>query len=209
MKCSFCKTEVQPGMNYCPNCATRLPDTGSAPKKRYWMYYLIAGILVAVGIAAVSILGNQSKGNTPVTTSTSSRSSSSYSYSYNKTPEEKVPASKKGINKVIYDKNDIKITFQGFDNDGYMPKFLFQIVNNSDRNISLMSDNESVNDCMVTTILATSVAAGKRATDDMVMYPSDLKDNGITEVKKFEFSLRVSDSDEYEKLDELTIVIDM
>lgn len=70
--------------------------------------------------------------------------------------------------------------------------------NKTDRNLMYAWDMVSVNDMMVDPFWATVVAAGKKACAEVVFYRSDLADNGIDEVENIEFTLIVSDYDDWE-----------
>ena len=70
--------------------------------------------------------------------------------------------------------------------------------NKTDRNLMYAWDMVSVNDMMVDPFWATVVAAGKKACAEVVFYRSDLADNGIEDVENVEFTLIVSDYDDWE-----------
>ena len=70
--------------------------------------------------------------------------------------------------------------------------------NKTDRNLMYAWDMVSVNDMMVDPFWATVVAAGKKACAEVVFYRSDLADNGIEDVENIEFTLIVSDYDDWE-----------
>ena len=70
--------------------------------------------------------------------------------------------------------------------------------NKTDRNLMYAWDLVSVNDKMVDPFWATVVAAGKKACSEITFYRSDLADNGIDEVENIEFTLLISDYDDWE-----------
>jgi len=70
--------------------------------------------------------------------------------------------------------------------------------NKTDRNLMYAWDMVSVNDMMVDPFWATVVAAGKKACSEITFYRSDLADNGIDEVENIEFTLLISDYDDWE-----------
>ena len=70
--------------------------------------------------------------------------------------------------------------------------------NKTDRNLMYSWDMVSVNGCMIDPFWAVSVAAGKRACSEITFYGSDLEANGIEEVSDVEFTLLVSDYDDWE-----------
>ena len=69
--------------------------------------------------------------------------------------------------------------------------------NKTDRNLMYSWDMVSVNGFMIDPFWAMSVAAGKRACSEITFYRSDLETNGITEVSDVEFTLLVSDYDDW------------
>lgn len=70
--------------------------------------------------------------------------------------------------------------------------------NKTDRNLMYAWDMVSVNDMMVDPFWATVVSAGKKACSEITFYRSELADNGIEEVESIEFTLLVSDYDNWE-----------
>ena len=69
--------------------------------------------------------------------------------------------------------------------------------NNTDRNLMYAWDMVSVNGCMIDPFWAASVAAGKKACSEITFYRSDLENNGIEDVSGIEFTLTVSDYDDW------------
>lgn len=70
--------------------------------------------------------------------------------------------------------------------------------NKTDRNLMYAWDMVSVNGMMIDPFWATSVAAGKKACSEIRFYRSELADNGITDISDVEFTLQVSDYDDWE-----------
>lgn len=70
--------------------------------------------------------------------------------------------------------------------------------NKTDRNLMFAWDMVSVNNMMVDPFWATVVPAGKKACATVNFFRSELADNGITDVKNIEFTLLVSDYDDWE-----------
>lgn len=70
--------------------------------------------------------------------------------------------------------------------------------NNTDRNLMYAWDKVSVNGFMVDPFWAMSVAAGKKACSEITFSRSQLEDNGITDISDIEFTLLVSDYDNWE-----------
>lgn len=70
--------------------------------------------------------------------------------------------------------------------------------NKTDRNLMYAWDLVSVNDKMIDPFWAVSVAAGKKACSEISFNRSELKDNGIETVENVEFTLIVSDYDDWD-----------
>ena len=69
--------------------------------------------------------------------------------------------------------------------------------NKTDRNLMYAWDQVSVNGFMVDPFWAMSVAAGKKACSEISFLDSDLERNGIEAVSDIEFTLLVSDYDDW------------
>lgn len=70
--------------------------------------------------------------------------------------------------------------------------------NKTDRNLMYAWDKVSVNGFMIDPFWAMSVAAGKKACAEITFYGSDLERNGIADVSEIEFTLLVSDYDNWD-----------
>ena len=70
--------------------------------------------------------------------------------------------------------------------------------NKTDRNLMYAWDMVSVNDVMLDPFWATVVAAGKKACSEVTFYRSELAENGIEDIENIEFTLLVSDYDDWE-----------
>ena len=70
--------------------------------------------------------------------------------------------------------------------------------NKTDRNLMYSWDKVSVNGYMIDPFWATSVTAGKKACSEITFYRSDLESNGIENVSDIEFTLLVSDYDNWD-----------
>jgi len=71
------------------------------------------------------------------------------------------------------------------------------IVNKTDKELMLVSDDESVNGYMMDSLFAMTVLPGKSAFGDMSWLESDFEENGITEVTELQFTLRAYDSNDW------------
>lgn len=101
---------------------------------------------------------------------------------------------------LLYDGNGVKITATGMEDGLFGTELKLLIENSSDRNVTIQARNASVNDFMVDTILSADVAAGKKANDSLTFATSGLKECGIEEIAKMEFSFNITDSETWEDI---------
>ena len=100
---------------------------------------------------------------------------------------------------VIADNEDLRFVIEWADGEDASAYTVYVYMENkTDRNLMYSWDLVSVNDVMVDPFWAMSVAAGKKACSEVTFYRSELSDNGITEVSDIEFTLLVSDYDDWE-----------
>ena len=100
---------------------------------------------------------------------------------------------------VIADNEDLRFVIEWADREDASAYTVYVYMENkTDRNLMYSWDLVSVNDVMVDPFWAMSVAAGKKACSEVTFYRSELSDNGITEVSDIEFTLLVSDYDDWE-----------
>ena len=95
---------------------------------------------------------------------------------------------------VLFDAENIKITAEGLEEGFLGVELKLLIENNSDRNITVQARNTSVNGYMVSTMLSSDVAAGKKAVSAIQFFSSDLEKNSITKITNAEFSFHIFDS---------------
>jgi hypothetical protein len=100
---------------------------------------------------------------------------------------------------VLLEKDGLKITavemvYDSFWGDGV--KLLIE--NNSDKNLGVSCNALIVNNYMFTNILASDVAAGKKANDTMYVFSDDLKAAGIENIGQIEVYFHVYDSKSYD-----------
>lgn len=119
---------------------------------------------------------------------------------------------KQEADQVIYDDNDIKITYKGFSQAGLFKSasFDFLIENNSDNDLTVRSEDVSVNDYSVSNFLYEEVAAGKKSNSGVDIYSSVLEENNIESIDKVEFTLDFIDPESYKsqfKSDKIVITL--
>ena len=69
--------------------------------------------------------------------------------------------------------------------------------NKSDKSLTFSADDVSVNGFMIDPFWASTVLPGKRNYSSMSFSDSEFEENGIEEVEKVEFTLRVYDADNW------------
>lgn len=100
---------------------------------------------------------------------------------------------------VCFENMGIKVTAKSIENDlifGTGIKLLIE--NNGSRAYSIGVDDVIVNDCMISTLFSSQVAAGKKANDTLYLSSSDLKAAGIGNIGKIEIYFYIYDTDSYE-----------
>ena len=100
---------------------------------------------------------------------------------------------------VLADNEDLRFVIEWADQEDSSAYTVYVYMENkTDRNLMYAWDLVSVNDVMIDPFWAMSVAAGKKACSEVTFYRSELESNGITEVSDIEFTLLVSDYDDWE-----------
>lgn len=95
--------------------------------------------------------------------------------------------------KPLYNDAGVRIVFKGISEDySYSgPSAMVYIENNTGRNITVQTRNESVNGFMVDPIFSCDVAAGKRVVDGIVFPEWNLEKNGISVLNDVELSFHI------------------
>lgn len=100
---------------------------------------------------------------------------------------------------VLADNEDLRFVIEWADEEDSSAYTVYVYMENkTDRNLMYAWDLVSVNDVMIDPFWAMSVAAGKKACSEVTFYRSVLESNGIAEVSDIEFTLLVSDYDDWE-----------
>lgn len=97
---------------------------------------------------------------------------------------------------VIADNADIRFVIEGAE-DAASYTLNVYMENKTDKNLMYTWDNVSVNGFMVDPFWAMSVVAGKRACAEITFARADLERSGIETVSQIEFTLQVSDYDDW------------
>ncbi|MBE6981565.1 MAG: hypothetical protein E7437_04500 [Ruminococcaceae bacterium] len=99
---------------------------------------------------------------------------------------------------ILVDDESFTIIVTDYDPDGFFGYTVnLYLVNKTEANVMISADEVSVNGYMADPFFATTVAAGKSAFASMSWSESDFEENGITDVEAIEFTLSVSDADDW------------
>ncbi|MCR5775732.1 MAG: hypothetical protein K6G42_11670 [Lachnospiraceae bacterium] len=102
---------------------------------------------------------------------------------------------------VLVDQDGIRITATGYEADSVWGEGIGLLIeNNSDKDYTVGCDALIVNDYMISDLFATTVAAGKKATDTMYLSSTQLKAAGIDSVGKVEMYFHAYDDDSLDRL---------
>ena len=104
---------------------------------------------------------------------------------------------KSSLKEVLVDQNGVKITLKGYNESGsyFGPTFDFLIENDTDKDLSVMTNHVVVNGFMITALLSTEVSAGKKANDSLDVFKSSLDLAEISEINELELSFHIYDGD--------------
>lgn len=130
--------------------------------------------------------------------SSSSSAAESSSSAEAKADNSKADDSTATAEKVVYEKDGLKITYLGIEEGMISQDMQFTIENNSETDYIVQTDDVSVNDCNLTTLFSVEVNKGKKATDEMSFLSSDLEKNKIEKIEKVEFNFKFLDPETFE-----------
>lgn len=107
---------------------------------------------------------------------------------------------------VVYDKNGIRITYQGLDSDDYSKKFKFLVENNSAKEITVQARDESINGYMIDGIMSEDVMPGKKSNAKLTYYNTSLEKEGISYIETLEMSFHIYDAESWDTIDDSEII---
>lgn len=148
-------------------------------------------ILALIATMAISVIGAGCSSSKSSTTSEVKSSATTA----DKSKAEDTNASSE---KVVYEKDGLKITYLGIEEGIISQDVQFTIENNSETDYIIQTDDVSVNDCNLTTLFSVEVNKGKKATDEMSFLSSDLEKNKIEKIEKVEFNFKFLDPDTFQ-----------
>lgn len=109
----------------------------------------------------------------------------------------------------VYEGNGIRISALGLtDEPDWLGRSLyFHVENDTDRDIVVQVREVSVNGFMVDTIMSSTVAAGKKMVDDLLIMESSLEEAGIQTVENVEFYFHIFDDDTWEAIADTDVIV--
>lgn len=102
---------------------------------------------------------------------------------------------------VLVDQDGIVITATGYENDSIWGEGIkLSIENNTDKDYMVGCDALIVNDYMISDLFSSTVAAGKKATETMHLFSSELNAAGIDTVGKIEMYFHATEDGTLDRL---------
>lgn len=209
--CKYCRSEIDEKAKVCPHCQRKQKSLLGTVGKAI-------AVFVFVIIFVPSCAGYMSKSSKPkneqhqdvtinaTTTATkeittdnnSNKSEDSTEKVTEKTEEVSEPVTE-DVNLVIYDNDGLKITYKGIEYGSFTTDIKLFIENNSGRNLTVASRDESVNGFMISGVMVCEIADGKKANKEMSFFTSDLKDSNINyeDIKDIEFKINYYNTDNW------------
>ncbi len=215
MQCPNCKKEIGDELKFCPECGAPVdrsqpvfnqPQSVKTKKpitKKWWFWVIIAVVVIGI-IAAASGGSDETKeqGNTPVVENSLNENNDNENAEVINEPQ--TEAEPQTV--VIYDANNIKISYVENTQNFISNSYRLLVENNSQNNITVSADNIVVNDFSVDGWFYVDVVSGKKTNEDFDIYSTSLSDNGIESVEKLEFTFHIIDSDTYDTIDDSDVV---
>lgn len=113
-------------------------------------------------------------------------------------------------NQVIYDKDGIRVSVTGLEEDAWTGTKVWMLLeNNTDRNIVLTGDVFVINGVTVQGYLYAEVAAGMKSNDALELFTEVLETAGIEKIATIRgYDARIVDSDSFDTVDKVPISLD-
>lgn len=213
MICKKCGSQIDDKAVICVHCGAEMVKKKKPFYKKAWFWILA---VLAVVIIAAAVGGGEEdvkkpsevQGDSSVTAPKEDDTAKATDPADDKDDDEVPTPQEVTIEEtVIYAANDITITATGIKDSLFGQEITLQIVNDSDKNVTVSSRDLSVNGYMMDTAgFYGQVAAGKKAIEDLTLYASELNEAGIETIAKIEFSIHVINSDDYDVIDDSDLI---
>lgn len=109
---------------------------------------------------------------------------------------------------IIYDENNIKVVYQGLNDDLFGIDALFYIENNSSEPICVQTRDSSINGFMIDSIMSSEIAPGKKTYTDMSFLSSELEENDLSldNFENLEFSFHIFNDDTWDTIADTGVI---
>lgn len=104
---------------------------------------------------------------------------------------------------IAYDDNGVKIVLKGVNTDRPFSdgaELMVYMVNDTDRSISVQTDDVTVNGYDMTSVMNRTLLPGKRAVDVVTFYKMDMEEYGIDEIDSVKVSFEIKDDESWETI---------
>ena len=207
--CKYCKSQIDKKASICPHCQKKQSGIGDAFK------CVIAAIALIIFVPLfVSACNGVKKGYKDaekkasvevVTTAEKSVSiqtgttDSTEAVTVEDEPTEEVTEAEtaEAINQVVYDDNNIKVTYTGIEETSRKVEIKLLIENNTDYTCAVQNRNLSVNGYMISGSMNAVVSSQKKCNDSLSIYKSSLEENKIDNIENIEFNLHFFNWDDW------------
>ena len=107
----------------------------------------------------------------------------------------------------LINKNGVRIVLKGLSEKSYSgPEVVLYIENNTNKDITIQTRDESVNGFMVDANMSEDIVSGKRAIGDITLFQSSLDENGITDIKEVELYFHIFDAETWDTIFDTDVV---
>lgn len=171
--CKHCRSQMDVRATVCPSCR----------KKQSHPFLTVMLILAAAFIGIPFCIGFM-KGVTGESRKTTVQPS-------NSVESESTPVQ----SRLVYDKDGIRISYTGIEENSSRLQVKFLIENNTDKRYCIQQRDFSVNGYMIDALMSADVAAHKKCNDQIKVYKSNLSDNGIDQIENIEFKFHIFEWD--------------
>jgi len=229
MRCYNCGAEFDG--RFCPYCGCPAPEVPPQPPKKKKTGLVIALIVLAVAIvvsgtaAVVSVLDNRSSSHNSLRDHSRDRdededeeeeiaAAATEAPAVPATEAPAVPATEAPAapsvrpddvtvsESQLYNKGGVTVTVKRISHSSGNYELHFSLSNDSDQKVTVSSEDVSINNCMVDSILYCELDPGKKANESMYIFSDELDRYGILTIGEIAFDLRLYNSETYATIDE-------
>lgn len=100
----------------------------------------------------------------------------------------------------IVSQDGVVITIEGASDGDWAPTIETSVENQTDKDITVMVENASINGYMIDPLCSFNVAAGEKVTDTMEFWDAHFDDTGITDIASVKLQFHVVSSDDWDTL---------